>query len=121
MAGPHEAFDTGLRPVDVDPTRPRPIDTPWGSFAIFPCAGGLRAVQSFCPHLMGPLFQGSVAGGAVTCPWHQWRFDLSSGERLDEHGGRIPGGARLRTLEVRIGPRGTLLFLADGRGARGGP
>ena len=121
MAGPDDAFDTGLRPSDVDPDRPRPIDTPWGSFAILPCPGGLRAVQSFCPHLMGPLFQGSVAGGAVTCPWHQWRFDLSSGERIDEEGKRIPGGARLSLLDLRVGPRGTLLFLADRRGARDGP
>jgi nitrite reductase/ring-hydroxylating ferredoxin subunit len=119
MAAQEEAFDTGLHPNDVDPHRPRPIDTPWGSFAIFSCAGRLHAVQSFCPHLMGPLFQGTVAGETVTCPWHQWRFALASGRRLDLQGREIPGGERLSVLEALFGPRGTILLRGDGR--RGAP
>jgi nitrite reductase/ring-hydroxylating ferredoxin subunit len=115
MADPREAFDTGLRPGDLDPERPRPIDTPWGSFAIFSCEGRPRAVQSFCPHLMGPLFQGTVAGESVTCPWHQWRFSLSTGHRLDAAGMEIAGGERLATRKVRFGAHGTLLLVDDGR------
>ncbi len=110
MAATHEAFDTGLLPSDVDPRRPRPIDTPWGSFAIFACAGRLHAVQSFCPHLLGPLFQGSVSGETVTCPWHQWRFSLATGRRLDLEGREVQAGAQLDVLEARLGPRGTILL-----------
>lgn len=110
MAAAPEAFDTGLRPADLDPRHPRPLDTPWGSFAIFSCADRLFAVQSFCPHLMGPLFQGTIAGETVTCPWHQWRFDLSSGRRLDAEGREMPDGERLSVLETLLGPRGTILL-----------
>lgn len=32
-----------------------------------------------CPHAGGNLAAGEVARGKVTCPWHQWEFELDSG------------------------------------------
>lgn len=32
-----------------------------------------------CPHASGNLSGGSVSGAVVTCPWHEWEFDLDSG------------------------------------------
>jgi nitrite reductase/ring-hydroxylating ferredoxin subunit len=112
MSATPEAFDTGLRPEDVDPARPRPIDTPWGSMSIFACAGELLAVQSFCPHLMGPLFQGTVSGETVTCPWHQWRFSLRTGARVDAGRYFGPRGddAALLVCDADTGPRGTIVL-----------
>ena len=115
MADPREVFDTGLRPADVDPQRPLLIDTPWGPFAIFDCDGTLRAAQAFCPHLMGPLFQGTLAGDTVTCPWHQWRFSLASGRRLDARGCELAHGEELDTLDVHVGPLGTILVARERR------
>jgi len=40
------------------------------------------AVRDACPHKQGPLSQGIVAGTTVTCPLHNWKIDLSSGEAL---------------------------------------
>lgn len=104
-----EEFDTGLRPADIDPERPRPIETPWGSFALYRLGNEVLASQSFCPHLEGPLFQGTLAGDTVTCPWHGWRFSLRTGERV-----AAPAGARespkLERLEVSLGPSGTLVL-----------
>ena len=110
MVDPEDAFDTRLEPSQIDPSRPEPIDTPWGSFAIFSLAGRLLAVQSFCPHMQGPLFQGTLAGDTLTCPWHEWRFSLSTGRRLDLDGREILGGAKLAFLDVRLGSRGTILL-----------
>jgi nitrite reductase/ring-hydroxylating ferredoxin subunit len=28
----------------------------------------------------GPLDQGRIANGEVTCPWHRYRFDLATGQ-----------------------------------------
>ena len=111
------SFDTGLRQADIDPERPAPIETPWGSFALYIVAGRVRAVQSFCPHLDGPLFQGTRSGDTITCPWHQWCFSLESGARLDPsallHGGR----PRLRICPVSESASGTLvLSRPDSRG-----
>ena len=44
------------------------------------------ACNNRCPHEGYPLMEGSVANGAagcvVTCNWHNWKFDLISGETL---------------------------------------
>ena len=105
-----QSFDPGLRRADLDPLRPLPIDTPWGSYALYVVAGRVRALQSFCPHLDGPLFQGTLSGETITCPWHQWRFSLVSGERLDS-GALLTGGRpRLRICPVRESASGTLVL-----------
>ncbi len=40
------------------------------------------AVKDACPHKQGPLSQGIVHGTAITCPLHNWKIDLASGEAL---------------------------------------
>lgn len=40
------------------------------------------ALRDRCPHKGGPLSQGIVHGGTVTCPLHNWKIDLASGEAL---------------------------------------
>ncbi len=40
------------------------------------------ALRDACPHKGGPLSQGIVHGATVTCPLHNWKIDLSSGEAL---------------------------------------
>ena len=40
------------------------------------------AVRDACPHKQGPLSQGIVHGTSVTCPLHNWKIDLASGEAL---------------------------------------
>ena len=38
------------------------------------------AVQNFCPHAGGFLGLGEVSNGCVSCPRHNWRFELRSGK-----------------------------------------
>ncbi len=38
-----------------------------------------RALEARCPHAGGPLADGLVAGGQVTCPLHAWKVDLETG------------------------------------------
>ena len=38
------------------------------------------ALKDSCPHKGGPLSQGIVHGGTVTCPLHNWKIDLASGK-----------------------------------------
>jgi len=104
-------FDTGLCFEELDPERPRAILTPWGSMALFVCGDEVYALQAFCPHLEAPLFQGSVAGRTVTCPWHRWRFDLRSGACLERGEGQ-PAAREddLARAGVRRSARGTLVL-----------
>lgn len=40
------------------------------------------AIRDACPHKNGPLSQGIMHGSTVTCPLHNWKIDLTSGEAL---------------------------------------
>jgi nitrite reductase/ring-hydroxylating ferredoxin subunit len=78
-----QEFDTELLPEELDPERPQPFDTPWGSFTLYLVGGEWRAWQSFCPHMQAPLFGGTRSNDSITCPWHLWRYSLETGEFLD--------------------------------------
>ena len=41
--------------------------------------GEVFALHDRCPHRGGPLSQGIVHGGRVTCPLHDWVIDLTTG------------------------------------------
>lgn len=94
-----------------------PFDTPWGSFAVFRLEEGFVAVQSFCPHLQAPLFDGTQSNGTITCPWHQWRFSLRDGKRVDAVGVLTGGKPCLERLEVGLTARGTLALLPPKTGS----
>lgn len=40
------------------------------------------ALADSCPHKQGKLSQGIVHGTSVTCPLHNWKIDLASGEAM---------------------------------------
>ena len=48
--------------------------------AVFRLPTGFSATDAACPHKGGPLSDGLVADGCVTCPLHAWRLDLTTGE-----------------------------------------
>lgn len=45
--------------------------------------GGYYGLETNCKHQGADLLQGRIVGTIVTCPWHDWRYDLSTGECLD--------------------------------------
>src|SRR3546814_12161198 len=56
--------------------------------AIFRTAnGGVHALVDKCPHKVGPLSQAIVHDTSVTCPLHNWRISLITGEALGEDKG----------------------------------
>jgi nitrite reductase (NADH) small subunit len=48
--------------------------------ALFNVAGKFYAIDGICPHAGGPLAEGLLGGTVVTCPWHGWQFDVSTGQ-----------------------------------------
>lgn len=48
--------------------------------ALFNVAGAFYALDGVCPHQGGPLGQGELRGCVVTCPWHGWQFDVTTGQ-----------------------------------------
>ena len=48
------------------------------------------ALEDKCPHKNGPLSQGIVHDGCVTCPLHNWVISLSTGEAQGADEGSTP-------------------------------
>jgi methionine sulfoxide reductase heme-binding subunit len=42
--------------------------------AIFRHKDGISAITNVCAHQGGPLGEGKVIDGCVTCPWHGWQY-----------------------------------------------
>ncbi|HVN84221.1 MAG TPA: Rieske 2Fe-2S domain-containing protein [Candidatus Binatia bacterium] len=54
--------------------------------AVFNCGGAYYAIDDACKHQGGPLGEGELDGTVVTCPWHGWTYDVTSGESPDDPG-----------------------------------
>ena len=44
----------------------------------------VNAVANLCPHKAGPLGLGEIRNGAIICPWHHFRFNLTSGRSVTD-------------------------------------
>jgi nitrite reductase (NADH) small subunit len=50
--------------------------------AVFNVEGTLHALDGICPHQGGPLGKGVLSGSTITCPWHGFQFDVTTGQHL---------------------------------------
>ncbi|MDE4190382.1 nitrite reductase small subunit NirD [Phaeobacter gallaeciensis] len=77
--------------IDEVPLRgARLLKTPMGCIAVFRTGEAeVFAASNSCPHKGGPLSEGIVHGQSVTCPLHNWVFDLNTGEAQGADDGRI--------------------------------
>lgn len=57
--------------------------------AVFNVDGIFHVISNECGHQGGPLGEGKLEGFAVTCPWHQWKFDVTTGGCLSVSGSSV--------------------------------
>ena len=57
----------------------RVVEAGGKTLAIFNVGGTSYAIDNTCAHRGGPLGEGDLDGTVVTCPWHGWRWDVTSG------------------------------------------
>ena len=68
---------------DIPVLGSRVVDTDDMQVAVFRTADDqVFAIRNACPHKGGPLSEGIVHGTSVTCPLHNWKIDLASGNAL---------------------------------------
>ncbi|MGI5418051.1 Rieske 2Fe-2S domain-containing protein [Actinomadura luteofluorescens] len=77
----------------------------------------LHAIAATCTHLGGPLGEGTIEDGCVTCPWHGSTFRLDDGgiERGPASAPQPSYEARIQNgrIEVRVPPPGTQSDMAN--------
>lgn len=64
--------------------------------AIFRYNGKISAVSNVCQHQNGPLGEGRIIDGCITCPWHGFQYLPDSGRAPSPFEDRIP------TFDVRL-------------------
>ena len=64
---------------DVPAGSGRTVDINGKAVALFNVDGTLYAIDNTCLHRGGPLGEGELDGKTVTCPWHGWRYDVTTG------------------------------------------
>ena len=74
---------------DVPEGQGRMFEVNGRQVALFKVAGKFHAIDSVCAHQGGPLADGELDGCVVTCPWHGWTYDVTSGESPDDPGTRV--------------------------------
>jgi DMSO/TMAO reductase YedYZ heme-binding membrane subunit/nitrite reductase/ring-hydroxylating ferredoxin subunit len=68
-------------PVSAIPkTRALPVIGQTGErIAVIRHDGGVSAIHGVCAHQGGPLYEGKVIDGCLTCPWHGWTYKPEDG------------------------------------------
>lgn len=99
------ATEIDLGPVgQIPPGEGREFEVDGRRIAVFHLrAGGVRtvrAVQAECPHRAGPLADGLIGGETVVCPFHAWKFDLTTGRAAST--AAADAGACLTVYPTRV-------------------
>jgi len=67
------------------------INAPGGAgIALFRDGSSVHAVASTCAHQGGPLGEGRIIDGCVTCPWHGYQYRASDGTSPPPYTEKIP-------------------------------
>jgi len=80
-----------VAPTDwINADRSGTYDVHDAQVAVYRYDGVLYAIDSACTHEDGPLGESEVReGGVIACPYHDWRFELSTGECLTHPGRQV--------------------------------
>jgi nitrite reductase/ring-hydroxylating ferredoxin subunit len=74
--------------------------------AVFRYDGKVSAISNVCQHQNGPLGEGKIVDGCVTCPWHGYQYLPESGASPPPFTERVPTfRVRLEGDRVLVHPR----------------
>jgi nitrite reductase/ring-hydroxylating ferredoxin subunit len=75
--------------VDVPPGEARVVEASGKPIALCNVAGRFYAVDNTCLHRGGPVGEGDLDGTILTCPWHGWRWDVTTGANTNNPGVKL--------------------------------
>ncbi|NEQ50944.1 MAG: Rieske 2Fe-2S domain-containing protein [Leptolyngbya sp. SIO3F4] len=81
---------------DIPDNRAKIVTLAGERVAIFKYDGKLSAVSNVCQHQNGPLGEGKVVDGCITCPWHGYQYLPAEGASPPPFTEKIP------TFELRV-------------------
>jgi nitrite reductase/ring-hydroxylating ferredoxin subunit len=72
-------FVRAIAVTDLAPGKSAEVRVGDEVIALFNVDGSFHALAGRCPHRGGPLGQGFMEGPTVSCPWHGFTFDVTTG------------------------------------------
>jgi nitrite reductase/ring-hydroxylating ferredoxin subunit len=99
--------------ADIPENRARIVCVSGERVAIFKFDGKISAVSNVCQHQNGPLGEGKIVAGCITCPWHGYQYVPETGaspppfvEKIPTFNVRVKNGRVL--VHPKPNPAGTL-------------
>ena len=94
--------------------------------AIFRYDGKISAVSNVCQHQNGPLGEGRIRNGCITCPWHGYEYRPETGTSPPPFTEKVATyRIAVRKQRVRVDPRpnrpGTFVEPVSIESAEGAP
>jgi nitrite reductase (NADH) small subunit/3-phenylpropionate/trans-cinnamate dioxygenase ferredoxin subunit len=74
------AFLRAVKKDEVPPGTIRELQLDGRTVALANVDGKFFCVDNTCLHHGGPLGEGLLEGSVVTCPWHGWQYDVTTGK-----------------------------------------
>lgn len=82
--------------VDIEEKCAQIVTIAGDRVAVFKYDGKISAVSNACQHQNGPLGEGRIIDGCITCPWHGYQYDPASGSSPSPFTEKIP------TFKVKV-------------------
>lgn len=93
---PPDGYEVVLHKDALKPGKVTEIIIGGTAIAVANADGTFHACTNSCPHAGGPLGEGTLEGGELTCPYHGWSFDLKQGVCLTN------GDVEFLTYDVQV-------------------
>ncbi len=81
---------------ELAPGSAKAVEVKGKAIALFNVQGAIYATDNTCLHRGGPLGEGELMGEVVICPWHQWEYNVRTGEMVGN------SSVKLATYPVQV-------------------
>jgi nitrite reductase/ring-hydroxylating ferredoxin subunit len=75
--------------ADIKPGQGIVAEANGKTLAVFNVDGAIYAINNTCCHRDGPLGEGELEGNIVTCPWHGWRYNVTTGACMNNPSAKV--------------------------------
>jgi nitrite reductase/ring-hydroxylating ferredoxin subunit len=65
---------------ELSPGQCKTVHAAGKAIALSNVEGVFYAIDDVCAHHGGPLGEGTLEGTTITCPWHHWQYDVTTGK-----------------------------------------
>ena len=89
-------FEPVARADEIPPGTGRQVLLGDQVIALFNVDGMFYAMDGVCLHRGGPVGEGDIEGTIVTCPWHGFQYDVTTGRNV------FDPEVGLETFDVRL-------------------